>query len=485
MHIKDQTSGASCRPRIPLCILTVWAVALIAGTPVRGQEPGQLAVTNVSRSKVDKAMTIEGRWGTFINGKSYQRMPVDSYKGWQYTTYYDQKQRMSIARRKLPDGTWEVIHFDDYTLEGNDNHNVTVLGISRADGTVHLSFDHHGDNLHYRVSQTGVASNPDEATWDASVFSEVRDWLRAGKPETRVTYPRFVPTPRGGLMLVSRYGGTIDGEITLAFYDPEEGVWSARRHITGSKGTAEYDGVISTSRNTYLNGVHYDYRTGRLHISWSWKERGEGVWRDVNYAYSDDDGLTWYNSAGGKVGGPDQLIDVHSPGIRVWEVDPHQGLEIMQGQYVDNLGRPHVITSHLREGEQPLALAVRDPARSAYYHYWRGNDGEWRQNEVFHPVGGGADSDRNRPKLAATADNDLIAMFNNRAQIVLLAATVESGYSDWKVIHREEGPWNGEPLPDLTRWSDEGVLSVYMQMDPSQSGEPTDLYVVDFSFDRP
>jgi len=79
-----------------------------------------------------------------------------------------------------------------------------------------------------------------------------------------------------------------------------------------------------------------------------------------------------------------------------------------------------------------------------------------------------------------TANNDLIAMFNNNAQIVLLAATAKNQYRDWKVIHKEAGPWNGEPLPDLSRWREEGVLSIYMQKDPSKGGEPTDLYVVDF-----
>jgi hypothetical protein len=73
-------------------------------------------------------------------------------------------------------------------------------------------------------------------------------------------------------------------------------------------------------------------------------------------------------------------------------------------------------------------------------------------------------------------------MFNNKSNIVLVSATEKQQYRDWSVIHREAGPWDGEPLPDLSRWRDEGVLSIYMQKEPSKSGEPTDLYVVDFSF---
>jgi hypothetical protein len=62
-----------------------------------------------------------------------------------------------------------------------------------------------------------------------------------------------------------------------------------------------------------------------------------------------------------------------------------------------------------------------------------------------------------------------------------MGATAENQYRDWKVIHMEEGPWDGEPLPDLGRWREEGILSIYMQKNPAKHGEPTDLYIVDFS----
>jgi len=87
-------------------------------------------------------------------------MPIETFKGWQYVTYYDAQRHVCIGRRKLPDGDWELIHFNDYLFEGNDNHNVTVLGISRIDGTIHLAFDHHGeptdlDVVDFSISGTG------------------------------------------------------------------------------------------------------------------------------------------------------------------------------------------------------------------------------------------------------------------------------------------------------------------------------------------
>lgn len=466
---------ASPKRLLWLCAIVFLTEALAMGAECQGP-----AIAGVARSKVDVGVTIKGKWGTFINGKSYQQMPLDTYKGWQYTTYYDQKRRLSIARRKLPGGPWEVIHFDDYLFKGNDNHNVTVLGICRKDGTLHLAFDHHNDPLHYRVSQPGVTTSPHKVKWEASLFGEVRDYLKKGKGLKSVTYPQFVPTPGGNLLFVSRAGVPTNGRVTLAEYDPTKDGWTDRWDVTDNKGTYHFEGKRSNGRFAYLNGVHYGSNR-RLHISWCWRENMGSVFRDVNYAYSDDDGRTWHNSAGTKIGGRGELIRVDSPGIKVWDVNPRQGQEVMQGQYVDGLGRPHVVISRLRDDEKPLSLGTRDPTKSAYYHYWRDAKGEWHQNEVYHPIGSGADSERNRAKILSTPNHELIAMFNSKAKIVLLGATPENQYRDWKVIHKENGPWNGEPLPDLSRWREEGVLSVYMQKEPSQEGEPTDLYVVDFT----
>ncbi|MHC4121011.1 MAG: BNR repeat-containing protein [Planctomycetota bacterium] len=459
-------------------VLASGIICLLCCLAAHAGEPKDLALTRGGQSKIDMGVTIEGRWGTFINGKSYQQMPLDTFKGWQYATYYDRLRRLSIARRNLPEGAWEIIHFDDYVYEGNDNHNVTVLGICPNDGTIHLAFDHHGDPLNYRVSKPGVAAEPDTAEWIIDLFSEVRDWLQPGKKITSVTYPRFVPTPQGNLLLVSRDGGATRGKVTLCEYAPAQGGWNERWPVTSKEGRYVFEDEDSNSRYAYLNGVHYDYQTGRLHISWCWRENMGHAFVNLNYAYSDDNGGTWSSSSGRKIGGPGQLIDLHSPGIAVWDIDPHHGLDNQHGQYVDASGRPHIIVWRLRDDEPLLEIGRRDASRSAYYHYWRDEGGTWHQRELPHPVD---DTERNRPKILSTPDNDLIGMFNYKGKIVLCGATAKNAYHDWGTLHIEEGPWDGEPLPDLTRWREEGVLSIYMQRDPSQGGEPTDLCVLDFS----
>ena len=44
------------------------------------------------------------------------------------------------------------------------------LGISHGDGTLHLGWDQHDNDLNYRISQTGVATNPSEVEWSADLF---------------------------------------------------------------------------------------------------------------------------------------------------------------------------------------------------------------------------------------------------------------------------------------------------------------------------
>ncbi len=103
----------------------------------------------------------EARYGNAINGCSFQQDAIISHKDYQYIGYYDGYRQVCIARRKLPGGPWETIRFNDYQFKSNDAHNTISIGICPNDGTIHMAFDHHGDLLHYRISQKGIANNPE------------------------------------------------------------------------------------------------------------------------------------------------------------------------------------------------------------------------------------------------------------------------------------------------------------------------------------
>ena len=66
---------------LPRRLLWLCPTLFLAAATVLGVERQGPTVTNATRSKVDVGITIKGAWGTFINGKSYQQMPLDTYKG--------------------------------------------------------------------------------------------------------------------------------------------------------------------------------------------------------------------------------------------------------------------------------------------------------------------------------------------------------------------------------------------------------------------
>jgi hypothetical protein len=92
-----------------------------------------------------------------INCYSFQQDAIVSFHGWQYACFYssspsgssdapsDDPLYVHLARRRLPQGEWEVMVLDDYPQTTDDGHNTVQMGICPGDGTIHLSYDHHCD----------------------------------------------------------------------------------------------------------------------------------------------------------------------------------------------------------------------------------------------------------------------------------------------------------------------------------------------------
>jgi hypothetical protein len=110
-----------------------------------------------------------------------------------------------LGRRDLskPRSIWEVLEFEDYDQHEDDGHNVSSrpryfcslrfrfaylplrhassqtisLGICSSDGSIHFSFDNHDTPLVYRRSLVDLTTNPREAAWSTSSFSEALNVL--------------------------------------------------------------------------------------------------------------------------------------------------------------------------------------------------------------------------------------------------------------------------------------------------------------------
>ena len=455
-----------------------------------------LRVVKLGDSVVDsRAPTIVGGFGQCINGLSFQQDAVASHNGWQYVAYYNADRKVCLARRKLPESTWEIIRFDDYDFRSDDAHNTISLGICRNDGSIHLAFDHHNHPLHYRKSRPSVAAEPAKHAWEPGLFGPITAELQPGKPLTTVTYPRFWRTPEGGLQFCFRIGSSGNGDRMLADYSEKTGAWNDVRQIDSRVGTFQDRFNTSPSRCSYPNGYTYDSR-GRLHVTWVWRERTQGANHDLMYAYSDDRGRTWRNNAGEIVGDSEpngRRIRVDSPGITVVEIGRHLFLMNTHGQAVDSRGRVHTVMWHATD--ESLAQSPKrsreqfgPPEARRYHHYWRDDDGRWRHTELPGRVG-------NRPKLFFDRRDNAILIFNapdseaswdsrsvfyRRGNLVIMAATAAERWRDWRVIHPEPGPFVNEMLGDPYLWQEKETLSVMVQESPSQQREATPLRILDF-----
>jgi len=439
-----------------------------------------------------QALTIQGGFGQAINGLSFQQDAVVTHAGFQYVAYYNAKRRLCLARRKLPAADWNIIRFEDYDFKSNDAHNTISIGICPKDGSIHIAFDHHGHDLHYRFSKNHAATDPERTKWAPALFGPVISNMEPAKP-IRITYPRFWQTPDGSLQFCYRRGGSGNGDRMLVDYDPEKAKWTNTRQIDSSQGIFRDETGSSNSRCSYPNGYDYGPKA-KLHATWVWRESSQGANHDLMYAYSQDRGNTWLNNAGQTFKDPP---NVNSPGLTVVEIPKSHGLMNTHGQAVDSKGRIHVVMWHStpksleQAGAKPGQQRWGPPEARRYHHYWRDNDGKWQHNELPAQAG-------NRSKLFLDKNNNAYLIYSTKATAVKLAdghlhakgdlniaaATADNKWTDWNLIHVEKGPFVNEMLADPYRWKKEAILSVMVQKSPTKPHQPTPLRILDFSFQK-
>lgn len=438
------------------------------------------------------------KFGTTINGRTHQQWPMQTFNGFQYATYYDHNRYLCVARRKLPSGDWEVIRFTDYRIENNDSHNVTVIGIAEGDGSIHLAYDHHKSELNYRFTAPGVASDPESITWNADLFSQNLSQLGPiksieSKDDTIVdfTYPRFIPTPSGNLLLYFRYVTSGNGDSYLFEYDASIHDWkeSLGKFIARDKGTFTFDrngdGQIDSGRSetspyryAYINAI--SYAGTRLHVSWLWRDVFTGTSLDGNhdlcYAYSDDDGKTWYNNAGTLVSitgtdSKDTIINIDTPGMTVIPIAPLRNAINQCTHYAFPDGSIHVMLRHYTEAT----------TTTRYHHYWRDAAGDW-QTQVL-------DFSASRPTLVGDADKNLFLIYTSGSRTRIAHGVPNQDNTAWtwsQIFTQNEFTDGSDGVIDFSRWQSEEILSTYSQ-EKNQTAEetPTPLRVIDYKLGAP
>ncbi|WP_281891191.1 BNR repeat-containing protein [Paenibacillus sp. YYML68] len=441
------------------------------------------AVTGVSVTKINDQIIdsqghnfATGKFGLNPNSAIHAQDMMVSHNNYQYAVYYSKesngKSYVNVARRKLsPKSGWSVITFTDYEFTSTDTHNTAVIGISRADGTIHLAFDHHANDLHYRVSQQGVANNPDTVAWSTNLFGPVKSQLIPGQTETKVTYPRFIDVPNGNLQFIRRDGGSGNGDTILYTYNGNTThAWTKNGVIISKSGT--YNG--STDRNAYLDRPQY--YNNKLYLTWAWRETPDAMSNhDIMFAYSEDYGVTWKNNSGATVATVgSNPMSITTSGLKVWTINQNHGLLNHGYTYVDNKGRVHVITSHAPEGNPNYADWSSARADAKYTHYWRGTDKVWHKNVMGSvPLG-------SRSSILVDNNYNAYMIFSQGDRFRIAAATEATNWSDWGVIYNNVSMDSVAPSVDYLRWKQDGIISAFVQEKPATAGATSEIHEYDF-----
>ncbi|MGB5943978.1 MAG: BNR repeat-containing protein, partial [Leeuwenhoekiella sp.] len=374
-----------------------------------------------------------------LNGKSHQNDAVVTHNGWQYTAYYNDRspRKIVLARRKLTSTTWEKFVYSRYSQTTNDGHNVISIGKSPHDGTLHLSFDHHGSALNYFKSKPGLLNNPGSKSWDNTQFNNVTDDLGFGQLRG-ITYPIFVTAPNGNMYFSRRLGNSIVGDQLL--YEYKNSTWTnVGKYIEGN------------DNNAYLDNLYID-NNGRMHAAWIWRSTGGvSTARDICYAYSNDYGRNWFDSSGKKVGTLNNGAMSYNgdPSLTAVPVAAGQ-MTNQEGMTVDLKGRPHVV--------HRVGTTIR--------HFYQDSNGNWQNIDTEL-------SPRGRASIIADKNHNVYIVFGN---FRVARATEAGNYRDWTVVYSNfDGDFTGDPLVDRYRMIEDDILSVYMMSENYNSCDVIDF----------
>ncbi|MBN2970729.1 BNR repeat-containing protein [Roseomonas aeriglobus] len=263
--------------------------------------------------------------------------------------YYDANRQLSVAVRARSGG-WTYHRLDSWT--GWDSHNYVAAAID-ADGQIHVVANLHNDPLVY--FRTTRAGDPRTLTRIATLVDPAR--------ERRMTYPVFLRSHDGTLILKYRDGGSGNGNEIYVAYD------LATRRWRPLLATPLADG--EGRRNAYFVGP-VTGPDGRFHLAWVWRDTPDAATNhDLSYAVSDDL-MHWQRSDGRPLDLPLRLDSseiVDPVPVRAGMINNNSVIGF------DRAGRP-IITYHkfVADGSTQIFLARREARgwRIAQASRWRG-----------------------------------------------------------------------------------------------------------------
>lgn len=173
---------------------------------------------------------------------------------------------LMLSRKKIGNIEWKTIEFPDkntlytrmyrgvnyFKSPGGNSYRIATVGVSTIDGTIHLVYNNHSDEINYRVSKKNIAFASD-ANFKLSNFSNKKNYLRPGEVISNFTYPNFNTNKKGELLLDYRVGGSKKGDVMMAHYNGNS--WSSIYKVIN--GRASYPTYNFYGKLKYLYGRLY------------------------------------------------------------------------------------------------------------------------------------------------------------------------------------------------------------------------------------
>ncbi len=386
----------------------------------------------------------KGFSSTSVNTTVFRNNSIVTHGNTQYISYYDAEGWLMLGKRRLGTGEW-ILHRTQYKGHVKDAHNIISMMVD-GDGYLHLSFDHHGHKLNYCRS---IAP-------DTLVLGDKEPMI--GNEEEDVTYPEFHLLADGGLLFVYRSGASGRGNMVMNRYDVKSRKWERVQDVL-------VDG--ENERNAYWQ-LYVD-QSGTIHLSWVWREYDRSVAcaenavtnHDLGYAYSDDGGMTWQNSAGAIIGrtGTGDMIGLGDEHL-VAEISINAALINQETQRIDSEGRFHTVVSYVPEpywddGCVSDFTAGR-VAHAMPVHFWRDIDGVWHSKQIPFLQG-----DVGRAKVVFDSQDNVYVVLPD---LRIVAASAAMQWQDWRLVYDAAAiSIDGEVIIDSQRAAAVNILSVIYQ----------------------
>ncbi len=456
---------------IGVAAVTVAVLGAVGMTAILRDDgpPPSRSTTSATAAPILDEPAVSGIGGVIVdedahewNTASWDQEKIVTVGRYQYSIYWDADLHLVLARRNLDTNAIDTLRFPDRLEpdQQDDQHRSTQLGVSVADGRLHVTYDHHVDELNYRRSVANFLSDPPKNLTRAQ-FSEPLDLAARHRENRNVTYVRMFNDPEGTLYASYRVGEADSGDTLLHRYDPRATAWTRVGRLFAREG--EYalpDGRASRLRNAYTNGFAFDAR-GRLHVVWTWRERaprlvGFVANHDLSYAYSDDGGVTWHNDSGRRVAdlSRDDPISIDDPGLVVLPAPVGSWLLNQGTLALDVDAQPHIFASM-----STVETFKQDEADRRYLHVWRESEGTWQRSWVDDTTVRDAPPPV-RGDIVVTPDNDVVLLFAVDGTLFTARATAAADWSDWQFSALGGAYASGEVSVDLERFAAEGVLTI-------------------------